>query len=105
MSLATDINMSGLGGICVLSYSSTVLFTPGVNQGNNTERYRVGGKEIDAGSGFAAGCREIQGLTAGMVGLAASDKQLGLACIPQSVLGCLLTTRTRSNTYRKLCSV
>jgi hypothetical protein len=71
-----------------------------VNQGSNTERNCLGEKEIDAGTELLVA--EIQGLTAGMAGLVATDKQLGLACIPQSVLYCLFSGRTRCTTYRKL---
>jgi hypothetical protein len=44
----------------------------------------LGEKEMDAGTELLVS--EIQGLTAALVGLAATDKQLGLACRPQSIL-------------------
>jgi hypothetical protein len=44
----------------------------------------LGEKEMAAGTELLAS--EIQDLTSALVGLAATDKQLGLACIPQSRL-------------------
>jgi hypothetical protein len=44
----------------------------------------LGEKEMAAGTELLGS--EIQDLTAGLVGLAPADKQLGLACIPQSSL-------------------